>query len=102
MGFKIVPIHRPSAWVGQYADNHDVKVYLGLNPWQKLPHDMQKQVTVPLLDGRETALYVVPSTPAPAGPSRWRNKSSAHRTFAICPDCGKPVPAGRTHQHKCK
>jgi len=102
MAFKILPIAKVYGYAGQYADNRDIKVYLGLRPNQKLSHDMRKQVTVTLLDGRETALYVVPSTPAPEGPNRWRNKSSAHRTFALCPDCLKPVPAGRTHQHKCK
>ena len=102
MAFKILPLIRTNSWAGQYANHTDIRAYLGLRPNQKLPHDMQKQVTVPLLDGRETALYVVPSTPAPAGPRRWRNKSSAHRTFALCPDCLKAVPAGRTHQHKCK
>lgn len=102
MPFKILPVAKISGWAGQYADNHDIKIYLGLKPYQKLPHDMQKQVTVPLLDGRETALYVVPSTPAPEGPRRWRFKKSAHRTFALCPDCLKAVPAGRTTQHKCK
>ena len=76
-------------------------LWLGKGGWLRV-WDMQKQVTVTLLDGRETALYVVPSTPAPEGPRRWRNKSSAHRTFALCPDCLKAVPAGRTHQHKCK
>ena len=26
-------------------------------------------------------------------------KSSMHRLFAICPVCGKDIPAGRMHQH---
>jgi hypothetical protein len=28
-----------------------------------------------------------------------RRKSSAHRTFVICPTCMKDIPTGRLHQH---
>jgi hypothetical protein len=101
MPFKIEPFGG-ARYNGHYADHVDIRQYLGLRPNQKLPHDMWEQIGVPLTDGRETILTVRPSTPAPAGERRWRNKSSAHRCFVICPDCLKAVPAGRTHQHKCK
>ena len=118
MAFKIAPF--PGQTYGRpYASHEDIRAYLGWGKlvdrphWasggtyttlksSKLPMGYQGWTLVPLTDGRKTALYVVPSTPAPAGPRRWRNKSSAHRTFALCPDCLKAVPAGRTHQHKCK
>ena len=65
----------------------------------KLPMGYQGWTMVPLTDGRETKLICLPGNPSPKG---MRGKSSAHRTYAVCPDCGTHVPAGRTHQHKCK
>ena len=101
MAFKIEPFGG-ARYKGHYADHVDVRQYLGLRPNQKLPHDLRTEIEVPLTDGRTTTLIVKDSKPAPAGPRRWASKSSAHRCYAVCPDCGQHVPAGRTHQHKCK
>jgi hypothetical protein len=42
-------------------------------------------------------VYVAPQAPLASG----QRKRSTHRVFAIC-ECGKHVPVGRLHQHKCK
>lgn len=102
MAFYILP-HPASPVQGRYADHDDIRQYLGFKRGAKLPLDFTSSCTwVPLTDGRHTVLIVRPGNPAPAGERRWRNKSSAHRCFVSCPDCGEAVPAGRTHQHKCK
>ena len=115
MAFKIAPY--PGQTYGRpYAGNEDVRAYLGWGKlverphWSsggtyttiktsKLPMGYQGWTMVPLTDGRETKLICLPGNPSPNG---MRGKSSTHRTFALCPDCLKAVPAGRTHQHKCK
>lgn len=117
MAFKIAPF--PGQTYGRpYAGNEDIRAYLGWGKlverphWStggtyttvkasKLPMGFQGWTMVPLVDGREVKLICLPGNPAPAdAPRYW--KSSKHRTYAVCPDCGTHVPAGRTHQHKCK
>jgi hypothetical protein len=114
MTFKIKPF-AGQTYAGHYADHHDIRAYLGLGQivqrqWgngetyetvesKKMPVDFAGETTVPLTDGRTTRLFAVEGQQSPNG---WRGKSSAHRCYAVCPDCGTHVPAGRTHQHKCK
>ena len=116
MPFKIAPFHGQT-YPGRYADHHDVRAYLGWGKiversWggnsapylavesKRLPLDFcESGIWVPLTDGRSALLYCKPGNPSVDGR---RGKSSAHRCFVTCPDCGASVPAGRTHQHKCK
>ena len=113
MTFRIAPYPGQTSQA-PYADHHDIRAYLGWGklvevPWssqrtiriqsRKLPMGFQGWTMVPLTDGRSTKLICLPGNPSPNG---WRGKSSKHRCFAVCPDCGAHVPAGRTHQHKCK
>lgn len=113
MTFRIAP-YPGQTYQAPYADHHDIRAYLGWGklvevPWssqrtiriqsRKLPMGFQGWTMVPLTDGRSTKLICLPGNPSPNG---WRGKSSKHRCFAVCPDCGAHVPAGRTHQHKCK
>lgn len=112
MAFHIKPF-RPEQNYG-YAHHQDIRAYLGLYRWRnsfsgytagplryiqplKMPEDFAKVVVVPLTDGRTTELYACHSRKHKHG-----GKSSRHRCFVTCPDCGKGVPAGRAHQHKCK
>ena len=115
MGFRIAPY--PGQTINRgYASHEDIRAYLGWGKLVEVPHwstgGTYKRVQsrklpmgfagwtmVPLTDGRETKLICLKGNPSTDG---WRGKSSSHRCFAICPDCGKQVPAGRTHQHKCK
>ena len=117
MAFKIAPL-AGQTYPRAYADHRDIRAYLGFgrlveNPpsrWPcipyvtvesgKLPLEFSGSVTVPLTDGRTATLICLPGNPAPAGAPRYA-KSSKHRCFVACPDCGASVPAGRTHQHKC-
>lgn len=114
MAFKITP-YGGAKHASDYADHHDIRAYLGWGKTreytlydgstyasvvgQRLPIGFQGWTIVPLMDGRETKLICLPGNPSTDGR---RGKSSAHRCFAVCPDCGAHVPAGRTHQHKCK
>jgi len=99
MAFKITPFGG-QRYNGHYADHGDIRQYLGFKRNAKLPIEFTvPYVVVPLTDGRETTIFVLRGNPSTDG---WRGKSSAHRCFAVCPDCGARVPAGRTHQHKCK
>ena len=114
MTFKIKPFAGQS-YAGHYADHHDIRAYLGWGSivrrqWgngahyeavqsKKLPVGYQGWTMVPLTDGREVKLICLPGNVSATGR---RGKSSAHRCFAVCPDCGTHVPAGRTQQHKCK
>lgn len=117
MSFKIAP-YAGQSYAGQYADHRDVRAYLGWGKlveqphWstggtyttvmaRKLPMGFAGWTMVPLTDGRETKLICLKGNPTPEGAPRYA-KSSQHRCFAVCPDCGTHVPAGRTHQHKCK
>lgn len=115
MAFRIAPFPGQS-YPSAYANHHDIRAYLGFGklverqfgdgrPYitiesSKLPVEADRVVhELPLSDGRTTTLRCYPSGfLKPLG----RGKSSAHRCFAVCPDCGAEVPAGRTHQHKCK
>jgi hypothetical protein len=115
MAFKIAPF-AGQTYPGAYADHHDIRAYLGFGKVVersfgrgqptyltvesgRLPIDFSGSVTVPLTDGRSATLICLPGNPSTDGR---RGKSSAHRCYVACPDCGAPVPAGRTHQHKCK
>ena len=115
MTFRIAP-YPGQTYQRPYADHQDIRAYLGWgklveaeNSWsgkrhvriqsRKLPMGYQGWTMVPLTDVRSTKLICLPGNPSPNG---WRGKSSQHRCFAVCPDCGVHVPAGRTHQHKCK
>lgn len=117
MPFYIAPF-AGQTYAGRYAQHADIRAYLGWaklvdrQHWSdgstittlkvgKLPMGFQGWTMVPLTDGRETKLICLPGNPAPEGAPRYW-KSSKHRCFAVCPDCGTHVPAGRTHQHKCK
>ena len=102
MSFKIMP-YGGQRYSGHYADHDDIRQYLGFKRGAKLPLGYTSSCTwLPLTDGRTTVMFVRPGNPAPEGPRRWSRKSSAHRCLVSCPDCGAAVPAGRTHQHKCK
>lgn len=102
MAFYILP-HPANPIQGRYADHGDIRLYLGLARDAKLPMNFctDSDIWVPLAghSAASARLYCKPGNPSPNG---WRGKSSAHRCFAVCPDCGEHVPAGRTHQHKCK
>ena len=115
MPFKIAP-YAGQTYTRQYADHRDVRAYLGWGnlvelrlryndelyttvKCDTLPLDFFGSVIVPLTDGRTTTVVC---RPGKASLSGRRGKSSTHRTFATCPDCGASVPTGRTHQHKCK
>jgi hypothetical protein len=82
-----------------YADNRDIRMYLGLKSNKKLPLDYENRLLVPLKDGRTVELLVLKGHKSTVG---MRGKSSKHRCFAKCPDCMQYVPAGRAHMHKCK
>lgn len=103
MGFKIEPFGGRQ-YQGDYANHTDIRQYLGLSAYAKLPKEPSPSCVwgVPLTDGRETMLQVRKG--GEARRNQWGRliKSSKHRVFALCPDCEKMVPAGRTHQHKCK
>jgi len=64
---------------------------LGLSRTAKLP---KGEMSTRLIQGVQ--VYVKAST---SGGTRTR-RSCSHRVIAIC-DCGKHVPTGRLHQHKC-
>jgi hypothetical protein len=115
MTFHIAPF-AGQTYASRYASHHDIRAYLGWGklversfggntPYttvesKRLPLDFcESGIWVPLTDGRSALLYCKPGNPSVDGR---RGKSSAHRCFVTCPDCGASVPAGRTHQHKCK
>jgi hypothetical protein len=117
MPFFIAPF-AGQTYERSYASHHDIRAYLGWgrlvdhppSRWpcipyttiesKRLPLDFcESGIWVPLTDGRSALLYCKPGNPSVDGR---RGKSSAHRCFVTCPDCGASVPAGRTHQHKCK
>jgi len=113
MPFYITPF-AGQTYSGAYARHSDIRAYLGWGKLvdarlgddraytelraSKLPAGYQGWTVVPLTDGRETKLICALGKQSATG---LRGKSSAHRCFAICPDCGTHVPAGRTQQHKC-
>lgn len=117
MTFYIAPF-AGQTYASRYADHHDIRAYLGWGKlvertlsWgrdnapyltvesKRLPLGFCGSVIVPLTDGRTTKVICNPGNLSTDGR---RGKSSAHRTFAQCPDCAAMVPTGRTHQHKCK
>lgn len=115
MSFKIAPF-QGQTYPGPYATHADIRAYLGLGklvdrsfgdgrPYRtveagKLPLDFcESGVWVPLVGGGSVMIWCRPGNPSALGR---RGKSSAHRVFCECPDCGATVPVGRTHQHKCK
>lgn len=115
MPFRIAP-YPGQSYPAAYANHHDIRAYLGFGELversvssagsyttlksKKLPLDFTTAVyNVPLTDGRFTTLLVSPSESSGLPRSR---KLSTHRVHAECPDCALLVPAGRTHQHKCK
>ena len=117
MAFRIAPF-AGQTYDRLYASHEDIRAYLGwgklveIPDWstggtctrvqsQKLPMGFAGWTMVPLKDGREVKLICLKGNPMPEGAPRYA-KSSKHRCFAVCPDCGTHVPAGRTHQHKCK
>jgi hypothetical protein len=118
MPFRIAPF-AGQTYARPYASHEDIRAYLGWGKlveeahWspdvgaytrvqsQKLPMGFAGWTMVPLTDGREVKLICLKGNPTPEGAPRYA-KSSKHRCFAVCPDCGTHVPAGRTHQHKCK
>ena len=86
-----------------YAHNGDFKRYLGMESDEaKWPASSIDPVVVPLKDGRFTAMWLDAPLPAKLDSRGRKIKSSAHRCMTLCPDCEAVVPAGRTHQHKCK
>lgn len=103
MGFKIKP-HPEGlrSWSGAYADHTDIMRYLGFEPYAKLPREFNAIRFIPLTDGREVMLTVSQGAPMRMGNFGRMIKSSRHRCHVKCPDCSASVPAGRTHQHKCR
>ena len=110
MAFKILPF-AGAAYPGDYADNTDFKQYFGFGAYDKWPTHALPDIQVPLARGGTTTMSLLPATEVGMR-TRWCRtrqrtitvpvKTSKHRCFVICPDCGKHVPAGRTNQHKCK
>lgn len=77
--------------VGRYgrATSSDMRELLGVRdlPAEGMPEREIQGVRV----------YVAPQAPLTQG----QRHRATHRIFAIC-ECGKHVPVGRLHQHKCK
>ncbi len=120
MAFRIAPFPGQT-YPPRYAQHADIRAYLGLGKLVqreiavgfgqapqhymaleagKLPLDYSNPgVQATTTEGRLVLIWCLPGNPSPNG---MRGKSSTHRCFARCPDCHAAVPAGRTHQHKCK
>jgi hypothetical protein len=79
-----------------YAQTYDFKEYLGLRRNQKWPKEPLGPVEVPTNKG-PTSMFLYAS-----GFPKERKGARKHRCYVDCPTCGVEVPAGRTHQHKCK
>lgn len=88
----------------KYPDSHhaafdsDVKVMFGLAATAKWPLEGMPARTI-----QGIVCWVAPFVER-WGKHRWsdkpvRVKSSKHRTFGICPSCGKTIPLGRMQQH---
>lgn len=82
---------------GRNAFDPEIKAFFGLGPKDKWP---EQGLPRRIIQGIEC--WVEPAPPR-ATTMRWGRevtvKSSKHRTFGICPACGKTVPLGRMHQH---
>lgn len=86
----MVRINGRNGWRASAADMVEL---LGLKRTAKLPKE-----GMPEREIQGVRVYVKPSTFVGRGYSRGGLR---HRVFAIC-DCGRHVPVGRLHQHKCK
>ena len=115
MPFFIAP-YPGQTYPSSYAHHDDIRAYLGFaklvsrsfgdgRPYQTLearklpPEHYTAPIWVPLVGGGSALLYCVRGHRSLVG---MRGKSSRHRCYAVCPTCADHVPAGRTHQHKCK
>lgn len=78
---------------GKYgrATSDDMRELLGLPHSGTLPVD-----GLPVRGVQGVSVYVKPLAPLTPG----QRKRSTHRIIAIC-ECGRHVPVGRLHQHKC-
>lgn len=94
-----------------YADNRDMIEYINdvrerngdpRLTSNKMPREFSCSMIVPLKDGRSATAYVYEGNAPRMGNFGRTISSSKHRVFVTCPDCRADVPAGRTHQHKCK
>jgi len=106
MSYYIKSVRKPEGW---YADSYDFKLLFGLKVEEKWPRYELPPITVELKDGRTTIMWLEAHEPildksGQPALNYWGRvvKTSKHRCFTCCPDCGAKVPAGRTGQHKCK
>lgn len=76
--------------VGKYRDNVQSREMHELLGVKRLPDE---GMSVREIQGVQ--VYVLPRAPKNG------RKSSRHRVMAIC-NCGRIVPVGRLHQHKCE
>lgn len=67
---------------------HHMREALGLGLYAKLPRE-----AMPPREVLGHTIFVTAWNP---------EKPRAHRVFYVCNDCHNAVPAGRSHQHKCK
>jgi hypothetical protein len=117
MAFMIKP-YPGQTYARSYADHRDIGMYFGFGELvtrrlngspvtenyvtikeQKVPASFSGTMVLETTDGRKVGVIYYPGSVSVTGR---RGKSSKHRVFVGCPDCRKNVPAGRTHQHKCK
>ncbi|CAB4194375.1 hypothetical protein UFOVP1254_29 [uncultured Caudovirales phage] len=79
------------------AFDAEVKTFFGLPPKAKWPPEGMAKRTIQGIE-----CWVEPKEET-RFEMRWGKnravKSSKHRTFGICPACGKTVPLGRMQQH---
>lgn len=76
-----------------YANAHDMYRYLGTT---RLPDEGMSERLV-----HGVRVYVKPLPPLESIAGTRRRRRFALRVMAIC-TCGRHVPVGRLHQHKCK
>jgi hypothetical protein len=117
MAFFIKP-YLDQPYMRRYADHRDINMYFGFGriverslrlasgtetylaiEEQKVPAEFSGAMVLETTDGRKVGVIYYPGHRSVTGR---RGKSSKHRVIVGCPDCKKNVPAGRTHQHKCK
>lgn len=79
-------IHLVKHGTMRHAHAGDMMSLLGLRPGGHLPVEGMAER---IIDGYR--VYVAPKL----------RTNRAHRIIAICP-CGRHIPAGRLHQHKCE
>jgi len=98
MSFKIMP-YGGQRYKGHYANHHDIRQFFGFEPYERVPADFEARILLETTKGEFiTATY----KKGHVSQNGRRGKSSAHRVFVNCPCCQAQVPAGRTHQHKCR